>query len=105
MRIFTRSKRYVLRKKPEGQLLSATAHQVEREYTMLNAIHRHNTNPSTSPERNVPIPEPIILCEDISVVGTPFYIMEFLDGRIFTDTETSGIPLEAKRDWLVVNPY
>lgn len=69
---------------------------------MLNAIHSHNTNPSTPVERKVPIPEPIVLCEDISVIGTPFYIMEFLEGRIFTDSRMPEIPLETRREWSVV---
>lgn len=64
-----------MRKKPPGQLLSKTAHQVEREYRILHALE--NTN--------VPVPKTYCLCEDSSVVGTPFYIMEFLDGRIFED--------------------
>ncbi|TFK44940.1 kinase-like domain-containing protein [Crucibulum laeve] len=93
--------RFVLRKKPAGQLLSQTAHQVEREYTMLTALHKHNTNPATAPERKVPVPEPIILCEDNSVVGTPFYIMEFLDGRIFTDTRMLEVaPKDRRECWL-----
>ena len=62
-------KRFVLRKKPAGQLLSKTAHQVEREYTMLRALHKHNTNSSTPPDKRVPIPEPIVLCEDVNVVA------------------------------------
>ncbi|KAJ2928635.1 hypothetical protein H1R20_g8466, partial [Candolleomyces eurysporus] len=85
-------KRFVLRKKPAGQLLSSTAHQVEREYKVLAALHRHNTNPGTPAEKKVPVPEPIILCEDGSVIGTPFYIMEFLDGRIFTDVRMLEVP-------------
>jgi aminoglycoside phosphotransferase (APT) family kinase protein len=67
--------KYVMRKKPPGQLLSATAHKVEREYRILHALE--NTN--------VPVPKTYCLCEDSSIVGTPFYIMEFLDGRIFED--------------------
>jgi aminoglycoside phosphotransferase (APT) family kinase protein len=95
-----RKTRFVLRKKPAGQLLSQTAHQVEREYTMLAALHRHNQNPTTLPEQRVPVPEPIILCEDNSVVGTPFYIMEFLDGRIFTDVRMPELKSEKdKREW------
>ncbi|KAI0688168.1 APH-domain-containing protein [Cerioporus squamosus] len=95
------STRFVLRKKPAGQLLSKTAHQVEREYTMLRALHKHNTNPSTPPEKRVPIPEPIVLCEDVDVLGTPFYIMEFLDGRIFTDPRMPEVPPETRREcWL-----
>ncbi|KAM5542991.1 hypothetical protein V8D89_003375 [Ganoderma adspersum] len=94
-------KRFVLRKKPAGQLLSKTAHQVEREYTMLRALHKHNTNPATAPDKRVPIPEPIVLCEDVSVVGTPFYIMEFLDGRIFTNPRMPEVSAETRREcWL-----
>jgi len=94
-------KRFVLRKKPAGQLLSRTAHQIEREYTMLYALHKHNINPSTLPEQIVPVPEPIILCEDNAVIGTPFYVMEFLDGRIFTDTRMSEVSPQDRREcWL-----
>ncbi|KAF5357314.1 hypothetical protein D9758_005906 [Tetrapyrgos nigripes] len=77
--------RYVLRKKPAGALLSKTAHQVEREYTILAALHKHNCNPKTKPGDRVPVPEPYLLCEDTSVIGTAFYVMEFLEGRIFQD--------------------
>ena len=94
-----RKTRFVLRKKPAGQLLSKTAHQVEREYTMLRALHKHNTNPATSPDKRVPIPEPIVLCEDVSVVGTPFYIMQYLDGRIFTDSRMPEVSPETRREW------
>ncbi|KAI0724696.1 kinase-like protein [Fomitopsis betulina] len=95
------AKRFVLRKKPTGQLVSATAHQIEREYTMLRALHVHNTNPSTAAERRVPIPEPIVLCEDKEVVGTPFYIMEFLEGRIFTDVRMAEVSPQTRREcWL-----
>ncbi|EIN06542.1 kinase-like protein [Punctularia strigosozonata HHB-11173 SS5] len=96
-----RQRRFVLRKKPAGKLLSPTAHQIEREFTVLNALHKHNTNPSTPAERKVPIPEPVILCEDSSVIGTPFYVMEFLDGRIFTDVRMPGVSLKDQREcWL-----
>ncbi|KAF8633366.1 hypothetical protein AX17_004537 [Amanita inopinata Kibby_2008] len=87
-----RGTRFVLRKKPAGQLLSSTAHQVEREYTMLRALHKHNIKPSTPQALKIPIPEPILLCEDNSIIGTPFYIMEFVDGRIFTDTRMLEVP-------------
>lgn len=95
------STRFVLRKKPAGQLLSKTAHQVEREYTMLRALHKHNMNPSTPPNKKVPIPEPIVLCEDVNVLGTPFYIMDFLDGRMFTDPRMPEVPPETRREWCV----
>jgi aminoglycoside phosphotransferase (APT) family kinase protein len=64
-----------MRKKPPGTLLSKTAHQVDREYRIIHSLE--NTN--------VPVPKAFCLCEDDSVVGTAFYIMEFLDGRMVTD--------------------
>jgi aminoglycoside phosphotransferase (APT) family kinase protein len=67
--------RFVMRKKPPGKLLSKTAHQVEREYEAIHALEK----------TDVPVPKAYCLCEDSSVVGTPFYIMEFLDGRIIED--------------------
>ncbi|CCL99251.1 uncharacterized protein FIBRA_01266 [Fibroporia radiculosa] len=95
------SKRFVLRKKPAGQLISQTAHQIEREFAVLNALHNHNINAATLLEQRVPIPEPIILCENIAVIGTPFYIMEFLDGRIFTNVRMPEISPTARREcWL-----
>jgi aminoglycoside phosphotransferase (APT) family kinase protein len=97
--IFDSKKRYVLRKKPAGRLISNTAHQIEREYTMLRALHQHNVNPSTPRDRVVPVPEPFILCEDKDVIGTPFYVMEFLDGRIFTDTRMLQVPPQDRREW------
>ncbi|KDQ20079.1 hypothetical protein BOTBODRAFT_27500 [Botryobasidium botryosum FD-172 SS1] len=93
--------RYVLRKKPAGKLLSKTAHAVEREFRVLAAIHAHNTHPRTPASKRVPVPEPIILCEDNAVVGTPFYVMEFLDGRIFTDVRMPEIEeAERRQCWL-----
>lgn len=67
--------RYVLRKKPPGKLLSKTAHKVDREYRILHALE----------STDVPVPKTYCLCEDDSVIGTAFYIMEFLDGRIIED--------------------
>jgi len=91
----------VLRKKPAGKLLSRTAHQVEREYTVLAAIHKHNSRPTTPPESRVPVPQVFVLCEDSEVIGTPFYIMEFLEGRIFTDMSMPGVSQEVRREcWL-----
>ncbi|KAI1344582.1 phosphotransferase enzyme family protein [Xylariaceae sp. FL0016] len=67
--------RYVLRKKPPGALVSKTAHKVEREYRIISAL-------SSTP---VPVPKAYCLCEDSAVIGTPFYVMSFLDGRIIED--------------------
>ncbi|KAI9014996.1 kinase-like domain-containing protein [Gaertneriomyces semiglobifer] len=80
--------RYVLRKKPPGALISQTAHAVEREYRVLNALGQHT---------DVPVPKVFLLCEDKSVLGTPFYIMEFLEGRIFSDNLLSTIPVSERR--------
>ncbi|VDC05079.1 unnamed protein product [Peniophora sp. CBMAI 1063] len=97
----SRGTRFVLRKKPAGALVSKTAHQVEREFTVLNAIHKHNIHPKTPTDARVPVPEPFILCEDTSVIGTPFYIMEFLEGRIFTDTNMPEVNAKDRREcWL-----
>ncbi len=71
-------KRYVLRKKPPGELLKS-AHAVDREYKVLTALQ--NTN--------VPTAKTYAFCEDESVIGTMFYIMEFLDGRVIWDA-TAG---------------
>ncbi|KAK7976386.1 oligopeptide transporter 2 [Apiospora arundinis] len=75
-------KRYVLRKKPTGNLLSKAAHKVEREYRILKALE----------QTDVPVPKVYCLCEDESVIGTPFYVMEFLDGRIFEDPAILDVP-------------
>ncbi|KAH7883286.1 kinase-like domain-containing protein [Phlebopus sp. FC_14] len=93
-------KRYVLRKKPAGQLISSTAHQIEREYRVITALHKHNT--STKTDQIVPVPTPYALCEDSSVIGTPFYIMEYLDGRIFTDSRMPQVPPQDRREWRVL---
>ena len=68
--------RYVLRKKPPGQLLKS-AHQVDREYRIMRALA----------QTDVPVPKMIALCEDPSIVGTDFYVMEYLEGRIFRDPQ------------------
>ena len=68
------SGKYVLRRKPPGALLKS-AHAIEREYTVMQAL---------APTA-VPVPRMLALCEDASVVGTPFYVMAHVDGRIFWD--------------------
>jgi aminoglycoside phosphotransferase (APT) family kinase protein len=65
---------YVLRRKPLGQLLPS-AHAVDREYRVMRALS------GTA----VPVPEVYALCEDDAVIGSAFYVMEFLDGRVFWD--------------------
>jgi aminoglycoside phosphotransferase (APT) family kinase protein len=77
-----------MRKKPPGVLVSKTAHKVEREYRILHALQ--NTD--------VPVPKVYGLCEDDSVVGSPFYIMEFLDGRIFTEPHFKDVSAGERRE-------
>ncbi|EPQ55195.1 APH-domain-containing protein [Gloeophyllum trabeum ATCC 11539] len=99
--IENRGSRWVLRKKPAGKLVSNAAHQIEREYTILEAIHWHNVRTTTPAEKKVPVPEPFAFCEDLTVIGTPFYLMEFLDGRIFTDPKMAQIPAADRKEcWL-----
>jgi len=65
-------RRLVLRKQPGGELLPS-AHAVDREYRILNALAA----------TDVPVPRTLLYCDDRAVIGTPFYVMERLDGRIF----------------------
>ncbi|SOV09816.1 related to Phosphotransferase enzyme family domain protein [Ustilago sp. UG-2017a] len=81
----SRQTRYVLRKKPPGSLLSSTAHAVEREYRILSSIHSYTSSLPPDSSDAVPVPKVFCLCQDKAVLGTPFYIMEFIDGRIFED--------------------
>ncbi|MYT22931.1 phosphotransferase [Streptomyces sp. SID7760] len=61
--------RWVVRRPPLGHVL-ATAHDMKREHRVIRALH------GTA----VPVPEPVLLCEDDSVLGAPFYVMEYVDG-------------------------
>lgn len=66
------SGRYVLRRKPPGKLLPS-AHAVDREYRVLSALH----------SVGFPVARPLILCDDDEVVGTMFYLMDFVGGRVY----------------------
>jgi aminoglycoside phosphotransferase (APT) family kinase protein len=65
---------YVLRRKPPGQLLKS-AHAVEREYRVMQALA----------ESGVPVPRTFHLCNDESIIGSVFFIMEYIDGQIYWD--------------------
>jgi aminoglycoside phosphotransferase (APT) family kinase protein len=71
--IETPTRKYVLRKKPPGKLLPS-AHLVEREYRILRAL----------PPEQVPVPRARLLCEDVSIIGTAFYVMDHIEGRVIT---------------------
>jgi len=77
--------RYVLRRKPPGKLLKS-AHAVDREFRVLVALHR----------AGFPVPNALALCEDESVIGSMFYLMEHVDGRIFWDPALPGLDLNAR---------
>ena len=68
--------KYVMRRKPPGKLLKS-AHAVDREFRVISALYA----------AGFPVPRPYVLCEDEEVVGTIFYIMDFVDGRIFWDLD------------------
>src|ERR1700745_2150638 len=71
---------YVLRRKPLGHLLPS-AHAVDREYRVMRSL-AHTA---------VPVPRVYALCENDAIIGSPFYVMEFLDGRVFWDQRLPGL--------------
>jgi aminoglycoside phosphotransferase (APT) family kinase protein len=79
---FTESsgKKYVLRRKPPGKLLPS-AHAVDREYRVIKALS----------EKNFPVARPLVLCEDESVIGTAFYVMDYVEGRVLWDQSLPGM--------------
>jgi aminoglycoside phosphotransferase (APT) family kinase protein len=79
--IETPARKLVLRRKPPGKLLPS-AHAVDREYRVLAALSR----------QQFPVAKPLLYCDDESIVGTPFYVMDFVDGRVFWDP---GMPSSA----------
>lgn len=70
----TPAARFVMRKKPPGPLLQS-AHQVEREFRIIKALAA----------TDVPVPRVHLLCEDTGVIGTAFFVMDFVAGRIMRD--------------------
>lgn len=88
-RLSDRHRCYVLRKQPPGDLPSG-AHDVLREARVMRALHG-------SP---VPVPRIEVTSEDPDLVGSPFFIMEFVDGRIFWDTAFRTVPKEERAAYL-----
>jgi aminoglycoside phosphotransferase (APT) family kinase protein len=72
--------KYVIRKKPPGKLLPS-AHQVDREYRVMKALEHSE----------VPVPRMVLLCEDETVIGTTFFVMEYVDGRLFSNVTLPGM--------------
>ena len=73
--LITPNKTYVMRKQPPGELLPS-AHQVDREYQVMHALR----------DTPVPVPKMYLLCEDPNIVGTKFYVMEMVEGRLFKES-------------------
>ncbi len=79
-------KRYVLRRKPPGKLLPS-AHAVDREFRIISALY----------PTDVPVAKPYALCEDDAVIGTAFYIMACVEGRVLWDPLLPSVPKEGRR--------
>jgi aminoglycoside phosphotransferase (APT) family kinase protein len=73
-------KKYVLRRKPPGKLLPS-AHAVDREYRVIRALHA----------TGFPVARPYVLCEDESITGTAFYVMDCVEGRVLWDQSLPGM--------------
>jgi aminoglycoside phosphotransferase (APT) family kinase protein len=74
--IDTPARRYVLRRKPPGKLLPS-AHAVDREFRVMSALHA----------QRFPVAEPLLYCADESIVGTAFFVMAFVEGRVFWEPQ------------------
>jgi aminoglycoside phosphotransferase (APT) family kinase protein len=75
----TPARHYVLRRKPPGKLLPS-AHAVDREFRVISALHA----------QGFPVAAPVLYCDDTSVVGTAFYVMSFVAGRVFWEPQMAG---------------
>lgn len=84
-RITAASGAYVLRRKPPGKLLPS-AHAVEREYRVISVLHA----------QGFPVARPHALCEDDGVIGTAFYIMDHVDGRVIWEPSVPGVAREER---------
>jgi aminoglycoside phosphotransferase (APT) family kinase protein len=76
----------VLRKQPTSSL-SRSAHSIDREFRVLSALHGSE----------VPVPRPMLYCADAEIVGTPFYLMERLQGRVFFEYAIPGLSPDERR--------
>ncbi|HEY0914087.1 MAG TPA: phosphotransferase [Solimonas sp.] len=85
-KLITPNKKYVLRRKPPGKLL-ASAHAVDREYKVISALA----------QTDVPVAKTYVLCEDDSIIGTPFYVMDCVEGRIMWDPSLPDSTPEQRR--------
>src|SRR3954452_10850707 len=85
-RVTDGSGRAVALRRPPVAAVLATAHDMGREWRILDALHRNTT---------VPVPAPLAQCTDVDVTGAPFYVMDFVDGVILrTPAESAGFAPE-----------
>jgi aminoglycoside phosphotransferase (APT) family kinase protein len=84
-KLVTPARSYVLRRKPPGKLLPG-AHAVDREYRVISALRA----------QGFPVAEPLALCEDETVIGTAFYVMEMVEGRIFWEAAFPEVSREER---------
>lgn len=84
---------WVLRKKPV-KVAHASAHALHREFRVLKAISKHNQNHRS---QSVPVPKVFAYCKNTKIIGAEFYIMEFVEGRIFTQPSMPGVSKEHRQ--------
>ncbi len=89
----TPARRYVLRRKPPGKLLPS-AHAVDREYRVIGALHA----------QGFPVAEPLLYCADENVIGTAFFLMSHVEGRVFWEPHMpASNPAERARVYDAMN--
>lgn len=88
-RLRTPSRQYVLRRKPPGEILRG-AHAVEREARVMSALGK----------AGYPVPVVHGLCTDDAVIGSWFFVMDMIDGRIFWDASFPEIPKAARASYM-----
>jgi aminoglycoside phosphotransferase (APT) family kinase protein len=91
--IDTPQRRYVLRRKPPGKLLPS-AHAVDREFKVISAVHA----------QGFPVAEPVLYCADDSIIGTAFFVMGYVEGRVFWEPQMpASNPAERARVYDAMN--
>jgi aminoglycoside phosphotransferase (APT) family kinase protein len=85
-RVTAGGRRYALRRKPPGKLLPS-AHAVDREFKVIKALH----------SVGFPVARPYVLCEDPEVIGTAFYLMDCMEGRVLWDQSLPGMSNAERR--------
>jgi aminoglycoside phosphotransferase (APT) family kinase protein len=86
-KLITPDRSYVMRSKPgPAAKLLPSAHAIEREFRVMGALHA----------TGVPVPSMLVLCEDESVIGRAFYVMEFMPGRVLWDQSLPSLDKTAR---------